>query len=150
MAAYSNNEQTCTECTHEHIDFRNRYSTVLPSLLVVVRLTDRESSCEVVRELSGAMNRQQANRKNSTNAGTSCSPVLALGGDAELLDLALDGGEALGGGVVEEELGLDELVQVLDRLRVLEHGLHEGDGNLRLLDEVILRILNLQPGSFLL
>lgn len=104
MAAYSNNEQTCTECTHEHIDFRNRYSTVLPSLLVVVRLTDRESSCEVVRELSGAMNRQQANRKNSTNAGTSCSPVLALGSDSELLNLTLNRAQRLRSRCEERQL----------------------------------------------
>ena len=36
------------------------------------------------------------------------------------------------------------------RTHVFEHGLHEGDRDLRLLDEVVLRVLNLQPRGLLL
>ena len=63
-------------------------------------------------------------------------------------------------------LGLGQLVKVLKRLglhtrgqrlstavnltHVVQDGLHERDRDLRLLDEVVLRVLNLQPRGLLL
>jgi len=96
-------------------------------------------------------------------------PVFTLSGDTELFDLTLHRVESLSGRGEEDQLRFDELVEVLDRLRlrperpvsrplrirrdsthVLEDGLHQGDRDLRLLDEVILSVLNLKARVLLL
>ena len=78
------------------------------------------------------------------------SPVLALGSHAEFLDVALCDLKCLGCLRVEHKLGLDKLVEVLDRLWVLEDRLHEADCDLRLLHEIVLTVLDLETGLFLL
>lgn len=45
-------------------------------------------------------------------------PVFSLGGDAEFLDLALDGGEGFGSDGKVEKLGFGQLVEVLDGFRL--------------------------------
>jgi len=96
-------------------------------------------------------------------------PIISFGRDTQFLDLALDSRERLRSGAEKVELGLGDLVEILERLRlivkqsqflqryqggvlahVLQDRLHERNRNLCLLNEIVFGILNLQTDVFLL
>jgi hypothetical protein len=69
--------------------------------------------CEICEETSNNDQHTIIHRGSQRDV---VQPVLALCGDAQLLNFALDGAESLGGGVVVEQLRLRELVQVFEGL----------------------------------
>ena len=132
--------------------------------------------------MSVAESESSVKRQAPSTSLTPRGPVLGLSGSGGLLDLALDAlrsvlrlatdvdmvvthAEGLGGGGEVDQLGLDEVVEVLQGFglgvsqdyslvrgttHVLENSLHEADGGLGVLDKLVLGLLDMETGLLLL